>query len=85
MKYRKTAWLASCIRRRKKVGMLLCLLALALLLIHTNVQAEKMVCIVPEYQYVRIRNGASRNAAEMGRMHTGDQIDAECFEDGFVL
>ena len=84
MKRKKTAWLAGCIRRKKSLRLLLCLLALPLLLIHTKVQAEKMVCIVPEYQYVRIRNGEGRNAAEMGRMHTGDQIDAECFEDGFV-
>lgn len=46
--------------------------------------AEKMTCIVPETQYVRIRTSPSTSGAVYDRMHYGDEIDVTAVVDGFV-
>lgn len=47
--------------------------------------AETLVCIVPDGQYVNVRNRASSQAAALGMLHAGDTIETDPGEitDGF--
>ena len=38
---------------------------------------ETLTCIVPDGQYVNVRNRASSSASALGIMHTGDTIDVD--------
>ncbi|MBR5287850.1 MAG: hypothetical protein IKU34_04570 [Clostridia bacterium] len=38
---------------------------------------ETLTCIVPDGQYVNVRNRASASASALGSMHTGETIDAD--------
>ena len=64
-----------------------CALALACLSLtfSSAARAETLTCIVPDGQYVNVRNQASANAAIWGVMHNGDEIDADPreIENGF--
>ena len=55
------------------------------LTVSSAAQAETLTCIVPDGQYVNVRNQASANAAIWGVMHNGDEIDADPLdiENGF--
>ncbi len=64
---RKTA------RKRRRA---LWLLALLLMLPYPAL-AQTLTCIVPDGQYVNVRNQASTSAAIWGVMHHGDVIDAD--------
>lgn len=70
----------------KKVSYILILFAIAniILAISASAEAEKMTCIVPETQYVRIRTSPSASGAVYDRMHYGDQIDVIAVVDGFI-
>ena len=65
----------------------LCALALAWLALSfpSAVMAETLTCIVPDGQYVNVRNQASSSAAIWGVMHNGDEIhtDPREIENGF--
>lgn len=42
-----------------------------------SVCAETLTCIVPDGQYVNVRNRPSQSAATWGILHTGDTIDVD--------
>ena len=58
---------------------LLLLLTLLLLacLTPTAALCETLTCIVPDGQYVNVRNRASSSASALGIMHTGETIDTD--------
>lgn len=58
-------------------AMLCALLLAALMLFGACAAAEQLTCIVPDGQYVNVRNRASRSAATWGVLHAGDVIDAD--------
>lgn len=46
--------------------------------------AETMTCIVPEGQYVNVRQKARADASTLGETRNGDTIDAVSVSDGWV-
>lgn len=51
------------------------LLMLAMALVCASAAAETLTCIVPDGQYVNVRNQASSQAAAWGILHHGDTIE----------
>ena len=61
------------------------LIMVAILMIGTSIGlAEKWTCNCPESQFVWVRVSPSKNAAEWGKLHAGDTIDAEGVENGYI-
>lgn len=46
--------------------------------------AETMTCIIPDGQYVNVRNRAAKGAATWGELRNGDTITPEGVTDGWV-
>ena len=55
----------------------LLLIVLLACLLPVGAWCETLTCIVPDGQYVNVRNRASSSAAALGIMHTGETIDAD--------
>lgn len=72
---------------REKVFPVRLLMALLLIvnifLMYMPAKAEELVCIVPESQYVNVRNQPRSDAATWGKLHNGDTIEPESVENGF--
>lgn len=65
---------------KKSFRRLFCSVLLALMMTSAGgmiagAQAETLICIVPDGQYVNVRNRASSTAATWGVLHAGDTID----------
>lgn len=56
---------------------LLLLAALCLCGSLRTARAETLTCVVPQGQYVNVRNRASQSAATWGILHAGDTIDTD--------
>lgn len=59
---------------RKKIGLYGAAVALLMLCTGACALAETLTCIVPQGQYVNVRNRAAQTAATWGVLHTGDTI-----------
>lgn len=70
---------------RRKFSLSLCLAALLCFIFAGSACALTLTCIVPDGQYVNVRNQASSSAAIWGVMHHGDVINADPaeIENGF--
>jgi len=71
--------------KKTKMLNLLMFVIFAALFLPAGAAAETLTCIVPDGQYVNVRNRASSSAATWGVMRTGETIEAEPAEitDGF--
>lgn len=63
-------------RHNRKMLLRMLLVALCLCGLTRCVRAETLTCVVPDGQYVNVRNQASQTAATWGVLHAGDTIDA---------
>lgn len=63
-------------RHNRKMLLRMLLAALCLCGLTRCVRAETLTCVVPDGQYVNVRNQASQTAATWGVLHAGDTIDA---------
>lgn len=58
---------------------------LAIFLLSSTAAAETMTCIIPEGQYVNVRNRASKKASTLGRgFRNGDTVEVEKIADGWI-
>lgn len=61
-----------------------CAIIIALILLFaSSALAERMVCIIKDTQYVRVRAMPKKESSEVGRLHYGDAIDVEGIDNGF--
>lgn len=60
------------------------ILSAALLLAPLVTQAETLMCIVKETQYVNVRKQPRSDAASWGKLHNGDTIEVESVSGGWI-